>query len=56
VHTGFLWGNLRERNHLEDLGIDIDIDRIVLKWIFKWHGEIWTGLIWLRMGTGGRRL
>jgi hypothetical protein len=22
VHTGFEWGNLRERDHLEDLGID----------------------------------
>jgi hypothetical protein len=22
VHTGFWWGNLREENHLEDLGID----------------------------------
>jgi hypothetical protein len=25
-------GNLRERNHLEDLGVD---GRIILKWIFK---------------------
>jgi len=54
VHTGFLWGNLRERNHLEDLGKD---GRIILKWIFKkWHGEKWSGLIWLRMGTVGRCL
>jgi len=22
VHTGFCWGNLRERDHLEDQGID----------------------------------
>ena len=22
VHTGFWWGNLRERNHLEDPGVD----------------------------------
>jgi hypothetical protein len=22
VHTGFWWGNLRERDHLEDKGID----------------------------------
>ena len=22
----------------------------------KWHGEKWSGLIWLRMGTGGRCL
>jgi hypothetical protein len=22
VYTGFLWGNLRERDHLEDTGVD----------------------------------
>jgi hypothetical protein len=32
VNTGFWWGDLRERDHLEDLGAD---RRIVLKWIFK---------------------
>jgi hypothetical protein len=27
--------------------------RIILKWIFeKWDGA-WTGLSWLRIGTGG---
>jgi len=38
LHTGFWWGgNLRERDHLEDLGID---GRIILKRIFKkWDGE-----------------
>jgi hypothetical protein len=30
VHTGFWWGDLRERDHLQDLGID---GRIILKWI-----------------------
>jgi len=52
VHTGFWWGDLRERDHLEQLGID---GRIILKCILKkWDGEAWTGLIWLRRGTGGR--
>ena len=32
VHTGFWWGNLRERDHLEDQGIN---GMIILKWIFK---------------------
>jgi len=34
VCTGFWWGNLRERDHLGDPGLD---GRIILKWIFgKW--------------------
>jgi hypothetical protein len=34
VCTGYWWGNLNEREHLEDPGID---GRIILRWIFrKW--------------------
>ena len=36
AYTGFRLGNLRERDHLEDPGID----RIMLRWIFsKWDEE-----------------
>jgi hypothetical protein len=53
VHIGFWWGDLMERDHLEDRGID---GRIILRGIFrKWDGA-WTGLIWLRTGTDGGRL
>ena len=32
MYTGFWWGNLRERDNLEDSGID---ERIILRWIFR---------------------
>jgi len=28
VQTGFWWGNLRERDHLEDLGTDISMGKV----------------------------
>jgi len=54
MYTGFGWGNLRKRDHLEDPRVDW---RIILIWIFKkWDGVAWTGLIWLRIETGGGHL
>ena len=36
-------GELRERDHLEDVSVD---GRIILKWIFKkWDEEAWIGLV-----------
>jgi hypothetical protein len=37
---------------------DPDVEgRIILRWIFrKWDVGVWTGLSWLRIGTGGGHL
>jgi hypothetical protein len=43
--TGFWWGNLRERDHLGDPGVD---GRIIIRWIFrKWDlgGMYWIGMV-----------
>jgi len=43
VYIWFWWGNLKERNHLEDPGVD---GRIVIRWIFrKWDGG--GGMDWI---------
>jgi hypothetical protein len=51
VYRGFWWGNLRERDHLGDAGVD---GRIILRWM--WTVKAWIELIWLRIGTGGGHL
>ena len=54
VHTGVLWGDLKEEDHLEGSAID---SRIILKWIFEtWVGRLWSGSIWVRIETGGGML
>jgi len=35
AYTGFWWGNLRDRDHLGDPGVD---GSLILRWIFrKWE-------------------
>jgi len=47
----FVWGNLRERAHLEDPYLN---GMIILRWIFKkWDVKAWTGSSWLKIGAGG---
>jgi hypothetical protein len=54
VYTGFWWGNLKERDHLENLGVEW---RIILRWIFViGDGEEWIGLSWFRIGADGGHL
>jgi len=49
-----LLGNMREREHLEDLGVD---DSVMLKFTFKkLGGRACPGLIWLGMGMVDRFL
>jgi len=41
--------NIEGGGQAEDLSLD---GRIILEWILEtWGEEVWTGLIWLRVGT-----
>jgi len=44
MHTVFQSGNLKGRDHLEDIHID---GRIILKWFLN---NVWTRFMWLRIG------
>jgi hypothetical protein len=51
MHTTFCTENLKGRDHVEDLGIH---RKIILDCILgKYGGKVWTGFIWVRIGTSG---
>ena len=51
---GIYWGNLRERDYLEDPCME---GKIILRWIsLKRNVGAWTGSITLSLGTGNRHL
>jgi len=51
MRTGFLWGNVRDRDHSKDFDVQ---GNTILKWISKrLIGRACTVLIWLRLETGG---
>jgi hypothetical protein len=51
MHAILRLEDLKERDHLEDVGVD---RRIILEWILgKQGGKVWTGFIWIRIGTSG---
>jgi hypothetical protein len=51
MHAKFWFENLKRRDYLEDLDIDGSI--ILKRMLEKWGGKVWTGFIWLRIGTSG---
>jgi len=47
-------GKPEGKRQLEDPGLD---GRIILRWVFRMRDMgVWTGLTWLRIGTGGGHL
>ena len=53
MHTGFWWGKVRERDHLEDPGVDGRNNIKMDPQEEGLGGGAWTGLIWLGIGTDG---
>jgi hypothetical protein len=49
--TRFWSENVKGREHLEDVGVDV---RIMLECVLRvYDGKMWTRSIWMRIGTRG---
>jgi hypothetical protein len=49
MHIGYWWESQKERDHWEDQDVG---GWTILNWILeRQDGTVWTGLIWLRIGT-----
>jgi hypothetical protein len=54
MQTVFWFENLNAIDHFEDLSLDWGK---ISEWFFgKQGGKLWTGFIWLRIGSCGRLL
>jgi hypothetical protein len=47
MHIGFWWANQKETDHYEGLYVS---RRLMLE---KLNGRLWSGFIWLRIGSSG---
>jgi hypothetical protein len=54
VYRVLVWENLRERKHWDDPGLRWEDNK--MSDLQEWVLGVWTGLIWLRIETGGRHL
>jgi hypothetical protein len=48
MHTKFWPENVKERDHFEDLGVDV---KIILEWILGKYG--WEGVVWIQWSVAG---
>jgi hypothetical protein len=54
INTHIFFGNIKGRDHLEDLCID---ERIIFELILNKYGtRVWAGFFWLRIGTSDQFL